>query len=54
MTWGTEDPFASPQAEVVARHIPGSRLAPITGGSVALVDEMPEAFAQLVLGFLRG
>jgi len=53
VTWGTEDPFASPQAELVARHIPGSRLTPIVGGTVALVDEMPEAFARLVLEFLR-
>jgi pimeloyl-ACP methyl ester carboxylesterase len=54
VTWGTEDPFASPQAELVARHIPGSRLAPIVGGTVAVVDQMPEAFASLVLEFLRG
>ena len=53
MTCGTEDPFAFPKAEIVARHIPGSRLAPIVGGTVALVDEMPEAFARLVLEFLR-
>ncbi len=53
VTCGTEDPFAFPQAEIVARHIPGSRLAPIAGGTVALVDEMPEAFARLVLEFLR-
>jgi pimeloyl-ACP methyl ester carboxylesterase len=53
VTWGTEDPFASPQAELVARHIPGSRLTPIVGGTVALVDEMPDAFARLVLEFLR-
>ncbi|HEY7140726.1 MAG TPA: alpha/beta hydrolase [Methylomirabilota bacterium] len=53
VTWGTADPFASPQGEVVARHIPGSRVSPIAGGSVALVDEMPEAFARLVLDFLR-
>jgi pimeloyl-ACP methyl ester carboxylesterase len=53
VTWGTEDRFASPQAETVARHIPGSRLAPIVGGTVAVVDEMPEAFAALVLDFLR-
>jgi pimeloyl-ACP methyl ester carboxylesterase len=53
VTCGTADPFASPQAEVVARHIPGSRLAPIVGGSVAVVDEMPERFAELVLAFLR-
>jgi pimeloyl-ACP methyl ester carboxylesterase len=53
VTCGTEDPFAAPQAEVVARHIAGSRLAPIAGGSVAVVDQMPEAFARLVLEFLR-
>jgi hypothetical protein len=39
--------------EIVARHIPGSRVEPIRGGSVAVVDEMPEAFAALVLRFLR-
>jgi pimeloyl-ACP methyl ester carboxylesterase len=54
VTWGTEDPFASPQAEVVAGHIPGSRLAPLVGGGVAVVDEMPDAFSRLVLDFLRG
>lgn len=53
VTCGTADPFASPQAELVARHIRGSRLAPIVGGTVALVDEMPEIFARLVLEFLR-
>jgi pimeloyl-ACP methyl ester carboxylesterase len=53
VTCGTEDPFAFPKAEIVARHIPGSRFAPIVGGTVALVDEMPEAFARLVLEFLR-
>ena len=53
VTCGTDDPFAFPKAEIVARHIPGSRLAPIVGGTVALVDEMPEAFARLVLEFLR-
>jgi pimeloyl-ACP methyl ester carboxylesterase len=54
VTWGTADPFAAPQGGVVARHIPGSRVSPIQGGSVAVVDEMPEAFASLVLEFLRG
>jgi pimeloyl-ACP methyl ester carboxylesterase len=53
VTCGTEDPFAFPKAEIVARHIPGSRLAPIVGGTVAVVDQMPEAFALLVLEFLR-
>lgn len=53
VTCGTEDPFSFPKAELVARHIAGSRLAPIAGGTVAVVDEMPEAFARLVLEFLR-
>ena len=53
VTWGTQDPYAAPQGAVVARHIPGSRIAPIEGGSVAVVDEMPDAFARLVLDFLR-
>ena len=52
VTCGTEDPFSFPKVELVARHIPGSRLAPIAGGSVAVVDEMPEVFARLVLEFL--
>jgi pimeloyl-ACP methyl ester carboxylesterase len=53
VTWGTQDPYAAPQGAEVARHIPGSRIAPIEGGSVAVVDEMPDAFARLVLDFLR-
>jgi pimeloyl-ACP methyl ester carboxylesterase len=53
VTWGTQDPYAAPQGEVVARHIRGSRIAPVEGGSVAVVDEMPDAFARLVLDFLR-
>jgi pimeloyl-ACP methyl ester carboxylesterase len=53
VTYGTEDRFAAPTAEPVARHIPGSRLVPIVGGGVAVVDEMPEAFARLVQEFLR-
>jgi pimeloyl-ACP methyl ester carboxylesterase len=53
VTYGTEDRFAAPTAEPVARRIPGSRLVPIVGGGVAVVDEMPEAFARLVQDFLR-
>jgi pimeloyl-ACP methyl ester carboxylesterase len=53
VTYGTEDRFAAPTAEPVARRIPGSRLVPIVGGGVAVVDEMPDAFARLVQDFLR-
>ncbi|MGH8697528.1 MAG: alpha/beta fold hydrolase [Burkholderiales bacterium] len=53
VTCGTADPFSHPKMESVARRIPGSRVEPIRGGSVAVVDEMPDAFAGLVLGFLK-
>jgi pimeloyl-ACP methyl ester carboxylesterase len=53
VTCGTADPFSFPKMEVVARHIPGSRTVPIPGGSVAVVDEMPEAFAAVIVDFLR-
>jgi pimeloyl-ACP methyl ester carboxylesterase len=53
VTCGTEDPFSFPKAALVSGRIPGSRLAPIPGGGVAVVDEMPDAFAALVLEFLR-
>jgi len=51
---GTEDPFSYPRMELVARRIPGSRAVPIPGGTVAMVDQMPEAFAAAILEFLRG
>jgi len=53
VTCGTEDPFSYPNMEIVARHIQGSLVEPVRGGSVAVVDEMPEAFAGLVLRFLK-
>jgi pimeloyl-ACP methyl ester carboxylesterase len=53
VTCGTADPFSYPKMDIVARHIPGSRIEPIQGGSVAVPDEMPEAFAEVVLRFLR-
>jgi len=51
---GTEDPFSFPKMEMVARHIGGSVTRPIPGGSVAVPDEMPEAFAAAIQDFLRG
>ena len=51
---GTEDPFSFPRLEPLARHIAGSRAVPIPGGTVAMVDQMPEAFAAAILPFLRG
>jgi pimeloyl-ACP methyl ester carboxylesterase len=54
VTCGTEDPFGFPKAALVAQHIPGSRLVPIPGGGVPVVDQMPEAFARVVRDFLEG
>ena len=51
---GTEDPFAYPHLPVLARHIAGSRVLPIPGGTVAMVDQMPEAFVEAIRDFLRG
>lgn len=50
---GTEDPFSFPRMQVLAEKIPGSRVVPIPGGTVALPDQMPEAFAAAILPFLR-
>ncbi len=51
---GVEDPFAFPKMERVARAIPGSRAVPIPGGTVAVVDQLPEVFASAIHDFLRG
>ncbi|HLE43011.1 MAG TPA: alpha/beta hydrolase [Methylomirabilota bacterium] len=51
---GTEDPFSYPRMGPLAAAIPGSRAVPIPGGTVAMVDQMPEAFAAAILPFLRG
>ena len=51
---GTEDPFSYPRLQPLAAAIPGSRALPIAGGTVAMVDQMPEEFAAAILPFLRG
>ena len=48
----TGDPFAAPHADELRHHLPNARIADIEGGMVPLPDQMPEAFAQTVLGFL--
>jgi pimeloyl-ACP methyl ester carboxylesterase len=50
---GTEDPFSYPRMALVARAIPGARTGAIAGGTVAMVDQMPETFAAAILPFLR-
>lgn len=48
----TADPFAAPHAQELLHHLPQARIVDIEGGMVPLPDQMPEAFAQAVLGFL--
>jgi pimeloyl-ACP methyl ester carboxylesterase len=47
-----DDPFASPHAAELLRHLPQARVVDIAGGMVPLPDQMPEAFAGAVLAFL--
>jgi pimeloyl-ACP methyl ester carboxylesterase len=47
------DPHAAPHAGKVAGAIAGAELVEIAGGMVPLPDQMPEAFAQTALAFLR-
>jgi pimeloyl-ACP methyl ester carboxylesterase len=49
---GTGDPFSYPRMKPLARAIKGSEMAEIEGGMVPMVDQMPEEFARVVLGFL--
>jgi pimeloyl-ACP methyl ester carboxylesterase len=49
---GTDDPFSYPQMDAVAAAIPGSRTRAVPGGTVAMVDQMPEAFVAAIADFL--
>jgi pimeloyl-ACP methyl ester carboxylesterase len=48
----TADPFAAPHAAELQQHLPQARIVDIEGGMVPLPDQMPEAFARTVIGFL--
>jgi pimeloyl-ACP methyl ester carboxylesterase len=48
-----DDPYASPEAEHLAAHLPGARILDIPGGMVPLPDQMPVEFSNAVLGFLK-
>ncbi|WP_295373240.1 alpha/beta hydrolase [uncultured Pseudacidovorax sp.] len=50
----TADPFAAPHAQELMHHLPQATLVEIDGGMVPLPDQMPEAFAAAVHGFLSG
>ncbi|MGD2124555.1 MAG: alpha/beta hydrolase [Desulfobacteraceae bacterium] len=49
---GTDDPFSYPRMKPLAEKIRGSKTAEIKGGKVPMVDQMPEAFARVVIDFL--
>ena len=49
----SEDPHAFPAMSKVADAIAGARQLTIAGGMVPLPDQMPDAFAQAVINFLR-
>lgn len=51
---GDADPFSFPRMMPLAAMIPGSVTTIIEGGTVAMVDQMPEQFARVVLDFLQG
>jgi pimeloyl-ACP methyl ester carboxylesterase len=51
---GTADPFSYPRQAPLAQAIPASRLVAVPGGTVAMVDQMPEAFVAAIRGFLEG
>jgi pimeloyl-ACP methyl ester carboxylesterase len=50
---GTADPFAYPYLEKLHRHIKNSLVKPIEGGTVAMLEQMPEVFAEVVADFLE-
>jgi pimeloyl-ACP methyl ester carboxylesterase len=47
-----DDPFAAPHAADWLQRLPQARLVDIAGGMVPLPDQLPQAFAEAVLGFL--
>ncbi|MDH6590773.1 pimeloyl-ACP methyl ester carboxylesterase [Variovorax sp. TBS-050B] len=49
----TDDPFAAPHAVELQHQLPQARIVDIEGGMVPLPDQMPEAFARVVLDFLE-
>lgn len=49
----TADPFAAPHAAEWAARLPHARVVDIEGGMVPLPDQLPDAFADAVLSFLR-
>ncbi|RZL93079.1 MAG: alpha/beta fold hydrolase [Variovorax sp.] len=49
----TDDPFAAPHVDELLMHLPQARIVDIAGGMVPLPDQLPQAFAKVVLEFLE-
>ena len=49
-----DDPFASPHTAEWQHLLPQAQLASVPGGMVPMPDQLPQAFAQVVLDFLEG
>jgi pimeloyl-ACP methyl ester carboxylesterase len=49
---GTADPFAHPHLYKLRENIVNATVVEIEGGTVALLEQMPEKFAAAVLNFL--
>lgn len=47
------DPHAFPSVPLLAARLPMAKIVEIDGGMVPLVDQLPEAFASVVSGFLN-
>jgi len=47
-----DDPFAAPHTAPWRAHLPQAQAVEIAGGMVPLPDQLPDAFADAVLGFL--
>jgi len=48
------DPFAAPHAQALCARLPQARLVEIADGMVPLPEQLPQAFAAAVAGFLDG
>jgi pimeloyl-ACP methyl ester carboxylesterase len=49
----TEDPFARPEAEKLAPHLPHATSVDLPGGMIPAPDQLPAEFAALVIEFLE-
>lgn len=49
---GTADPFAHPYVDKIKNQIRNLEVMEIKEGTVALVEQMPEAFAETIISFL--